>query len=56
MPLFLRLLIKHKIDAYALKSLDVTVVTVQVRSQAPSEREKFTKFPPFCYLWEVIGK
>lgn len=23
---------------------------------APSKREKFTKFLPFCYVWEVIGK
>lgn len=34
-PLFLWLLLRSIFDAYALKSLDVTVVSVQVRSQAP---------------------
>ena len=39
MPLFLRLLIKHKIDAYALKSLGRDTVPVQVRPRAPKNRK-----------------
>lgn len=37
MPLFLRLLIKHKIDAYALKSLEREFVAVKSVSGTPAE-------------------
>ena len=47
MPLFLRLLIKHKIDAYALKSFDGDIVPVRVRSAAPKNGSNSKNTLPF---------